>query len=115
MLLEFKTQSYIIFHSKRHPATLGAPEAQAFLSHLAQVGHVSASTQNQALAAILFLYRHILAQPLPWLEQIEKAKRPARVPTVFTEAEVQRLFCEYIFDLPKTQIMLLNCLWRRAS
>ncbi len=80
---------YIIFSNKRHPAELGAAEVTAFLSYLAVGRKVSASTQNQALAAILFLYRHVLRQELPWLEDVERAKRPARVPLVFTREEVR--------------------------
>ncbi len=83
---------FIIFHGKRHPSTLGPAEATAFLSHLARVDQVAASTQNQALAAILFLYKDTLNEPLPWLGQIEKAKRPARLPVVFTESEVEQVF-----------------------
>ena len=80
---------YIIFSHKRHPAELGAAEVTAFLSDLAVSRKVSASTQNQALAAILFLYRHVLKQDLPWLEDVERAKRPARLPIVFTPEEVR--------------------------
>ncbi len=65
---------YIIFSHKRHPAELGAAEVTAFLSYLAVSRKVSASTQNQALAAILFLYRHVLKQDLPWLEDVETSQ-----------------------------------------
>ena len=81
-------KQYIIFNSKRHPADMGAEEVSAFLSYLAVSRKVAASTQNQALAAILFLYRHVLKQELPWLENVERAKRPTRVPLVFTREEV---------------------------
>jgi integrase len=80
---------YIIFNNKRHPSELGATEVTAFLSHLAVVRNVSASTQNQALAAVLFLYRHVLGQELPWLEDVQRAKRPSRIPLVFTREEVR--------------------------
>jgi integron integrase len=70
---------------------MGAVEVTGFLSHLARDRDVAAATQNQALAAILFLYKNVLAQPLPWLDQIERAKRPARMPTVLSVAEVRRL------------------------
>ena len=69
-------KQYIVFSNKRHPAELGAAEVTKFLSYLAVSRKVSASTQNQALAAILFLYRHVLKQELPWLEDVERAKRP---------------------------------------
>ena len=82
---------YIVFSDKRHPRDLGAPEVTAFLNHLAQDRKVAASTQNQALAALLFLYQEVLAQPLPWLEGLEHAKRPVHRPTVLTEDEAQRL------------------------
>ena len=81
-------KQYIIFNSKRHPADMGAAEVSAFLSYLAVSRQVAASTQNQALAAVLFLYRHVLKQELPWLEDVERAKRPTRVPLVFTREEV---------------------------
>jgi integron integrase len=80
-------KQYIFFHNKRHPAEMGAPEVTAFLSHLAVQRRVAASTQNQALAAILFLYRKILQIDLPWLENVERAKRPQRLPVVLTREE----------------------------
>jgi integron integrase len=79
---------YILFHAKRHPAEMGAPEVEAFLSSLANEGQVSASTQNQALAALLFLYREVLGVDLPWLAEVVRAKRPVRLPTVLTRGEV---------------------------
>ncbi len=82
---------YIIFHGKRHPAMLGAPEVEAFLSALATERQVSASTQNQALAALLFLYREVLEQDLPWLENLIRAKPRERRPVVLTRDEVERL------------------------
>lgn len=82
---------FILHHGKRHPATMGAPEVEAFLSHLATARHVAASTQNQALAAVLFLYRDVLGIELPWLENVTRAKRPQRVPVVLSRGEVQRL------------------------
>jgi integron integrase len=80
-------RQFIIFNSKRHPAELGAVEVTNFLSYLAVQRKVAASTQNQALAAILFLYRHVLKQELPWLNDVTRAKRPIRVPVVFTREE----------------------------
>lgn len=79
---------FILFHGKRHPKDMGAPEIEAFLSHLAVDGRVAASTQNQALAAILFLYREVLEIDLPWMADIVRAKRPERRPVVLTRGEV---------------------------
>ncbi len=80
---------FILFHGKRHPKTLGAPEIEAFLTHLAVRGRVSASTQNQAKSALLFLYREVLAQALPWLDNVTQAKVPERLPVVLTVAEAR--------------------------
>lgn len=80
---------YILFHGKAHPAQMGAAEVEAFLSHLAVAGNVSASTQNQAKSALLFLYREVLALELPWLENVTRAKTPQRLPVVLTVSEVR--------------------------
>ncbi|MBT9611734.1 MAG: integron integrase [Burkholderiales bacterium] len=80
---------YILFHHKTHPAQMGAPEVEAFLSHLAVAGKVAASTQNQAKSALLFLYREVLALELPWLENVTQAKTPQRLPVVLTVSEVK--------------------------
>jgi len=82
---------FILFHEKRHPKEMGAEEIRQFLSHLAVEGRVAASTQNVALCALLFLYRDVLGVELPYVEGIERAKRPARVPVVFTRSEVTTL------------------------
>jgi integron integrase len=82
---------FIIFHKKRHPAEMGVDEVRQFLSHLAVEGRVAASTQNVALCALLFLYRNVLRVELPYVEGIERAKRPARLPVVFTRREVREL------------------------
>ena len=79
---------FIVFHGKWHPKELGAPEVEAFLTGLAVDRDVAAATQNLALSAILFLYREVLETPLPWLDSIERAKKPARLPTVLSAAEV---------------------------
>jgi integron integrase len=79
---------FILFHGKRYPRDLGPQEVESFLTHLAVDGHVSASTQNQALSALLFLYREVLEQDLPWLQDVVRAKRPARLPVVLTQTEV---------------------------
>ena len=67
---------------------MGAAEVEAFLTHLAVEGKVAAATQNQALSALLFLYREVLEINLPWLDQVVRAKRPARLPVVLTRQEV---------------------------
>jgi integron integrase len=82
---------FIYFSGRRHPGELGAPEVTAFLNHLARERSVAASTQNQALSALLFLYREALGTPLPWLDELERAQRPARLPTVLTWLEVRQL------------------------
>jgi|SRR5690625_842888 len=73
---------FILFHGKRHPREMSAPEVEAFLSHLAVQRNVAASTQNQALSAILFLYRDVLNIELPWLQDVVWAKKPTRLPVV---------------------------------
>ena len=78
---------FILFHNKRHPLQMGAAEVSAFLTHLAVDGHVAASTQNQALSALLFLYREVLEQDFGWLEDVVRAKKPKRLPVVFSPEE----------------------------
>ncbi len=80
---------FVLFHDKRHPRTMGGPEMEAFLTHLAVVGKVSASTQNQAKSALLFLYREVLQIDLPWLGDVVSARQGKRLPVVLTVAEVQ--------------------------
>lgn len=82
---------YIRYSDRVHPAKLGADEITKFLSHLAQDCHVAVSTQNQALCALLFLYRKVLKQDLPYLDEIVRAKRPRRLPVVLARNEVSRL------------------------
>ena len=82
---------FILFHGKRHPAEMGEAEVGAFLTHLAVERNVAASTQNQALGAILFLYREVLKQPLDWVDDVVRAKRPERLPVVLSAAEVRRV------------------------
>jgi integron integrase len=79
---------FVVFNGRRHPREMGGPEVTAFLSSLATQGHVSASTQNQALSAILFLYSAVLEKNLEWMDGIVRAKRPVRVPVVLTRQEV---------------------------
>ena len=85
---------YIVFNGKRHPADMGAVEVERFLTYLANDRHVSSATQNQALSAILFLYRDVLALDLPWLDGFERSKKPKRLPVVLTPLEVQALLRE---------------------
>lgn len=82
---------YILFHDKRHPRTLGSADVERYLTHLATERRVAASTQNQALSALLFLYQKVLDQDLPWLQDVVRAKRPVRVPVVLTRSEVGRV------------------------
>ncbi len=83
---------FIVFHQKKHPSTMGAAEITAFLSWLATSQRVSASTQNQALSAVLFLYRHVLRVEVGAVEQVPSAKLPHRVPVVLSREEVGRIF-----------------------
>ncbi len=85
---------FILFHNKRHPQEMGADEVEAFLTHLAIDGHVSASTQNQALSALLFLYKEVLAIDLPWLNNVVRAKQPQRLPVVLTRSEVREVLAQ---------------------
>ncbi len=80
---------FIFFHGKRHPAGMGAAEVTKFLTSLAVDARVAASTQNQALSALLFLYKDVLEVDLPWLDGVVRAKRPARLPVVLTRDEVR--------------------------
>jgi len=82
---------FIIFHNKRHPNDMAESEISSFLSDLAVNKRFSASTQNQALSAILFLYNEVLKKPLDWINNISRAKRPIRLPVVFTRQEVQSI------------------------
>ena len=84
-------RSFILANGKRHPRELGATHVEAFLTRLAVEGHVAASTQNQALSAILFLYRDVLGMKLAWMDDVVRAKRPRRIPTVLSQAAVRTL------------------------
>jgi integron integrase len=83
------SRRFILFHGKRHPRDMGPKEIEEFLTHLAVEGNVSASTQNQALSALLFLYREVLEMEVPWLDKVVRAKRPQRLPVVLTKQEVR--------------------------
>lgn len=85
---------FILWHGKRHPKEMGAAEVESFLTHLAVERNVSASTQNQAKAALLFLYKEVLGADLPWLGEMVQAKRGERLPVVLTPGEVRALLAE---------------------
>jgi integron integrase len=98
---------FIVFHGKRHPRELGATEVEGFLTDLAVRGNVAAATQNQALAAVLFLYRHVLRQDLPWLEHVVRARKPKRLPVVLTRAETRAVLAQ----LPGVYWLIGNLLY----
>lgn len=98
---------YIFFHQKRHPTEMAESEIRQFLSHLAVRLNVSASTQTVALSALLFLYRDVLKQPLPYIDSIERAKPSRHLPVVFTRAEVQTLLAY----LSGTNLKLCKSSW----
>lgn len=82
---------YILYHNKRHPQEMGKKEIEGFLTYLATERQVAAATQNQAKAALQFLYKEVLEIQLPWLDEVEQAKKPKRLPVVLTEKEVHSL------------------------
>src|SRR3984957_20182144 len=98
---------YVVFHRRRHPRSLGAAEVEQFLTHLAVHHKVSAPTQNQALQAILFLYRHVLDINLPWLDNVTRASGTKRLPVVLSRAEVRAL----LVPLQDTPWLLGNLLY----
>jgi site-specific recombinase XerD len=85
----FWVRRFILFNDRRHPSTLGGPGVERLRTHLAVERSVSASTQSQALAALLFLYRQVLQVELPWLENVVRAKPSRRLPIVLTTGEVR--------------------------
>ena len=97
---------YILFHDNRHPAEMGAPEVTQFLSWLAVQKNVAASTQNQALSALLYLYRNVLDLDLPWLEGVVRAKRAERLPVVLTREEVRAVISQLVGP-PRLMAILL--------
>src|SRR5882762_4826172 len=97
---------FILFHNKRHPREMAEAEVTEFLTHLARDGRVAASTQNQALSALLFLYKQVLKQEIGWLEGVERAKRPARMPVVLTRDEVHKIFA-HLHGTPRLMAGLL--------
>jgi integron integrase len=98
---------YVKFHHRRHPREMGSAEVEAFLSHLAVEARVGASTQNQALQALLFLYRQVLQIDLPWLENVTRASRPKHLPVVLSAAEVRSVLSE----LNGTSWLMANILY----
>jgi len=97
---------FILFHGKRHPSVMGADDVNVFLTSLAVDSQVAAATQNQALSALLFLYRRVLDDPLPWIDGIVRARRPIRVPVVLTPEEVRTLL-DQMTSVPKLVALLL--------
>lgn len=98
---------FILFHGKRHPQEMGAAEVREFLTDLAVRRQVAASTQNQAFSALLFLYKEVLKQELPWIEGIERAKRPAKLPVVLTPEEARAVLAK----LDGTARLMANLLY----
>ncbi len=98
---------FILANGKRHPKELGASEVEAFLTRLATKGNVAAATQNQALSALLFLYKVVLEIDLPWMEDVVRAKRPRRLPVVLSQEEVARLLAAMPEGLPELMARLL--------
>ncbi len=96
---------YILFHNKQHPKEMGNAEVEAFLTHLAGEGHVSASTQNQALSALLFLYREVLQKDFGRVDAV-RAKRSRHLPTVLTKEEVRSVL-QYVSGAPGLVIKVL--------
>jgi integron integrase len=97
---------FIRFHQLRHPKEMGPTEISTFLTHLARIGNVSAATQNQALSALLFLYQQVLKQEVGWIREVERAKRPKRVPVVLTRDEVHKIFA-HLHGTPRLMAGLL--------
>jgi len=97
---------FIFFHNKRHPAEMGEAEIGQFLSSLAREGQVSASTQNQALNALLFLYQAVLGKKIGYFEGVTRAKRPRRLPVVLTREEVGAIL-GHLHSSPRLMATLL--------
>ena len=97
---------FIVFHGRKHPSAMGGCEINAFLTHLAVERNVSASTQSQALSAILFLYRNVLDEELVWLDDVVRARKPIRLPVVLARDEV-RLLLGQMDGIPQLVAALL--------
>ncbi len=98
---------YLFYHGMRHPKEMGKPEVEAFLTALAVDRNVAASTQGQALAALLCLYKEVLKIEQPWLDEVTRAKRPAKLPTVLTREEVRGLIQQVDDPLSSLIVQLL--------
>ena len=98
---------FIMFHHKRHPGEMAKPEIEAFLSYLAVKRKVSPSTQNQALQALLFLYKQVLEIELPWLDEVVRAKPKRRVPVVLSRSEVRLL----LGNVPPAQYLAASLMY----
>jgi len=97
---------FIIYHRKRHPGEMAEEEVAEFLTHLARDLNVAASTQNQALSALLFLYKEVLKHEIGWLEKVERAKKPPKLPVVLSRGEVKEIF-RHLHGVPKLMAGLL--------
>ena len=112
---------FIIFHQKRHPRDMGENEIRAFISDLAVNAGITASTQTVALSALLFLYRDVLKQDLPYVSNIERARKPKRLPVVFTRDEVKRILANLegthwlVGGLLTVRVRLMECLRLRVK
>jgi integron integrase len=97
---------FIRYHGKRHPREMAEAEVTQFLTHLAREGHVAASTQNQALSALLFLYKEVLKEEIGWLDGVERASRPKRLPVVLTPEEAREVLSR-LHGMPRLMAALL--------
>ena len=102
---------FIFFHEKRHPNEMDETHVSQFLTYLAVRRHVAASTQNQALSAILFLYREVLKKEIGWVNNVERAKRRDTIPVVFTKGEAEAV----LLRLDGTKWLMASLLWFRAE
>jgi integrase len=100
------SKRFIIYHGKRHPREMAEEEVADFLTHLARDLNVAASTQNQALSALLFLYKEVLRHEIGWLEKVERAKKPPKLPVVLSRGEVKQVFA-HLHGIPKLMAGLL--------
>lgn len=91
----YRIKKFILFNNKRHPNEMGEKEINRFLTYLAVNRKVAASTQNQALCAILFLYRHVLKKQIGWIDKLERAKNPKTIPVVLSGKEVESVCSTY--------------------
>jgi site-specific recombinase XerD len=97
---------FIVYHGKRHPGEMAEEEVAEFLTHLARDLNVAASTQNQALSALLFLYKEVLKHEIGWLEKVQRAKKPPKLPIVLSRGEVKQIFV-HLHGVPKLMAGLL--------